>query len=489
MMPQRLGFLFAFLPLALDAQAVRERVAVPLNNWHVPHKLQRQQLPERAAVAAASLGPKIGIIPPPPVETVQTLVFVPVEPCRLADTRPGSGYPALGSVPLASLMPATLAISGSCGAPAVLNGAGPAAYSLNITVVPPEATPGGYLVAYPNPSMPIPLAASLTWNPNASYQTNAVIGAASADGSVNIAVNNSTDVVIDINGYYAAPTDSQHNTSLGLFALENNEENTGTNPQPNSDANTAVGYTALGGNTTGGSNTGVGYNALLTNSAGINNTAVGVVALVSTTGSNNTAVGYGAGSIITSGNDNIMIGAEGDAGDDFVIRIGDGQTATFIAGISGAAVAGGVAVVINSSGQLGTEVSSRRFKDDIEDMGDASDRLFRLRPVSFRYKQPLDDGSKPLQYGLVAEEVAEVYPELVVRGKDGQVEGVQYQKLPVLLLSELQKQYRHAEEQDRLAKQQAKTIQELETRLAALESRSNDAAAKPNPNTISPAGR
>ena len=101
-----------------------------------------------------------------------------------------------------------------------------------------------------------------------------------------------------------------------------------------------------------------------------------------------------------------------------------------------------IPVVIDGNGQLGTVSSSRRFKEDIRDMGDASRALFNLRPVTFRYARAYNDGAKPIQYGLVAEEVAEVFPELAVRGADGQIETVAYHKLPALLLNDLQRQQR-----------------------------------------------
>jgi hypothetical protein len=144
-------------------------------------------------------------------------------------------------------------------------------------------------------------------------------------------------------------------------------------------------------------------------------------------------------------------------------------------------------VMIDSNGQLGTVSSSRRFKEDIQDMGQASSNLLRLRPVTFRYKRPYADGSKPIEYGLIAEEVAEVYPDLVVRGKDGQVETVQYQKLTPMLLNELQKLRHDLQElhvdADTQNQQRADTIRQqheqilqqreenrsLETRLATLE--------------------
>jgi hypothetical protein len=127
-----------------------------------------------------------------------------------------------------------------------------------------------------------------------------------------------------------------------------------------------------------------------------------------------------------------------------VIRIGAAgtQAAAFIAGIYGVttSASNAVPVLIDSNGNLGTISSSRRYKEDIQDMGDTSSGLLRLRPVTFRYKKPYEDGSRPIQYGLIAEEVAEVYPDLVARSADGQVETVKYQLLDSMLLNELQKQ-------------------------------------------------
>ncbi len=116
------------------------------------------------------------------------------------------------------------------------------------------------------------------------------------------------------------------------------------------------------------------------------------------------------------------------------------QTKTVIAGIRGitTGVANGIPVLIDSTGQLGTVSSSRRYKEDIEDMAGASGRLLSLRPVTFRYRQAFADGSKPIQYGLVAEEVAEVFPDLVVYNEDGEPETVKYHVLATMLLNELQ---------------------------------------------------
>ncbi len=129
-----------------------------------------------------------------------------------------------------------------------------------------------------------------------------------------------------------------------------------------------------------------------------------------------------------------------------------------------------IPVVIDSNGQLGTVSSSRRFKEDIQDMGEASSGLLRLRPVSFHYQKAFDDGSKPIQYGLIAEEVEEVYPDLVAHSADGQIESVKYQVLDSMLLNELQKQ---AEK----IRQQAEQNRSLENRLAALEALLSKTAA------------
>ena len=156
-------------------------------------------------------------------------------------------------------------------------------------------------------------------------------------------------------------------------------------------------------------------------------------------------MGSNAGNAITgNSNNNIEIGNAGTASDNGAIRIGNGNNTSFYAaGIFGinTDLMNAVTVFVDSVGQLGTINSSRRFKEDIQDMDDASSGLLRLRPVTYRYQRPYADGSKPIDYGLIAEEVAEVYPDLVVKGADGQIETVQYQKLTPMLLNEVQKDH------------------------------------------------
>jgi hypothetical protein len=128
-----------------------------------------------------------------------------------------------------------------------------------------------------------------------------------------------------------------------------------------------------------------------------------------------------------------------------------------------------VPVLIDSNGQLGTISSSRRFKEDIRAMGDASEGLMRLRPVTFRYKKPFDDGSKPIQYGLIAEEVAEVYPDLVAHSADGQIETVKYQLLDPMLLNEVQREQKEMQRQQSEAQLQQAKIRDLEERVKTLQ--------------------
>src|SRR6266567_7339555 len=202
-------------------------------------------------------------------------------------------------------------------------------------------------------------------------------------------------------GALGSNTAGTENTANGFFALGNCTGN----------FNTATGANALFSNTTGDNNTANGYQALYSNITGLNNTAEGWEALFNNTGSNNIALGYQAGQNLTTGSNNIDIGNLGKAGESDYIRIGTKgtQTHTLIAGISGATVAGGVGVIIDTNGHLGTAVSSERFKDKVKPMDKASEVILALKPVTFRYKKELDPAGIP-QFGLVAEQVAKVDP-------------------------------------------------------------------------------
>ena len=230
------------------------------------------------------------------------------------------------------------------------------------------------------------------------------------------------------------------NTATGFEALESNRAG---------DFNTATGFEALLSNTTGRNNTAAGLEALAANTTGNNNTAMGQRSLSSnTTGNFNIALGPNAGDKLTTGANNIDIGNRGVAGEADTIRIGDQQTqtATFIAGIIGAAVAGPV-VHINSSGQLGVPPSSARFKDEIKPMDKESEAILALQPVIFRYKHELDPDGIP-QFGLVAEDVEKVNPDLVAHDAKGEIYTVRYEAVNAMLLNEFLKEHRKVQQQE-----------------------------------------
>ncbi len=238
--------------------------------------------------------------------------------------------------------------------------------------------------------------------------------------------------------------------------------------------NTAVGFSALDSNATGYSNVAVGAASLWNAVSSSYNVAIGMNALYADTlGSSNIAIGYQAGNNITSGSYNIEIGNTGTSTDSGAIRIGTAgsQGSVYIAGISSSPVSG-ASVVVNSSGQLGVQTSSAQFKENINDMGDVSDAIMQLRPVTFQYRAPAADGSKPLHYGLVAEEVDKIYPELVLRDSQQRPFALAYQELPALLLNEIQKQRRTIDEQQQKIQEQDATLQNLSRRLSILESAS-----------------
>jgi hypothetical protein len=193
-------------------------------------------------------------------------------------------------------------------------------------------------------------------------------------------------------------------------------------------ANTAVGDVALGSNSIGSDNTATGVLALNSNISGNNNVAYGRAALQQNeSGSGNIAIGYQAALSVSAGNsNNIHIGSLGAFGDNGVIRIGTPgtQTSFYVAGVNNVTTTNSAVPVLidTTNGQLGVTSSSRRYKEDIQDMGEASHDLMRLRPVTFRYQKPFADGSKAIQYGLIAEAVAGVYPDLVAYSADGQIE-------------------------------------------------------------------
>jgi hypothetical protein len=254
-------------------------------------------------------------------------------------------------------------------------------------------------------------------------------------------------------------TTGSYNTATGFQTLLSNT--TGT-------FNTATGRDALSSNTAGGDNTAVGVEALISNTTGNSNTAIGVVALLNNDGDNNIAVGKSAGSNLTTGDNNIDIGHPGATAESGRIRIGTRgtHTATFIAGISGVAVTGSQ-VIVNSNGKLGVTASSKRFKDAVKLMGKASEAILALKPVTFRYKHELDPEGSP-QFGLVAEEVEKVNPDLVVRDDEGKPYTVRYEVVNAMLLNEFLKEHRTVQEQKETIAQLKQDFAEQEEQIEAL---------------------
>jgi len=228
--------------------------------------------------------------------------------------------------------------------------------------------------------------------------------------------------------------------------------------------NTAVGGGALYGNTEGGDNTAIGAGALQDNTDGNENVAVGLNTLNNSTGDNNVAIGNYAGFAATTGSNNIYVGnqIEGSAGE---------SNACYIGSIFGQTAAGGSAVFIDANNKLGTSTSSKRFKEDIKPIDNASEALFKLQPVSFHYKKEIDSAGTP-QLGLVAEDVEKVNPDLVVRDKEGKPYSVRYDQVNAMLLNEFLKEHRRVEEQQKQIdaltvqlKEQAAQIQKVSAQI------------------------
>ena len=308
--------------------------------------------------------------------------------------------------------------------------------------------------------------------------------------------NNNTATGI---GTLASNTTGGNNTANGFGALIHNT--TGAN-------NTALGFGALLGNTTGFENAATGLEALFTNTTGFHNTADGFVALSrNTTGNHNTANGDEALGTNTIGNFNTADGAHSlensttgsgntalgfAAGDNVttasnVICIGSGvvganvSNSCFIGSVFGQTSPGGVAVFINSNGRVGTVTSSRRFKEEIQPMERTSEALFALKPVTFRYKKDIDPAGTH-QFGLVAEEVEKVNPDLVVRDQDGEPYTVRYEAVNAMLLNEFLKEHRTVQELKQEIAALTVIVKEQATQLQKVSARIN--ASKPVPQIV-----
>jgi hypothetical protein len=276
--------------------------------------------------------------------------------------------------------------------------------------------------------------------------------------------SNTTGSANTANGVGALQTNTTgiFNTGVGSRALLNNttgRENTANGEatlfnNTTGNSNTAIGQRALVNNTTGDHNTAIGVSALFGNTTGVTNVAIGVNALEhNTTGAENIGLGVEAGSNQTTGGGNIYIGrgvrgTAGESGHTYIRNIN-------ITGVNGAAV-----TVDVNTGLLGHATSSRRYKERIQPMDQSSEMLYQLKPVTFRYKKELDQ-TQPLSFGLIAEDVAEVNPNLILRDTAGRPETVRYEAVNAMLLNEFLKEHRHVQEQDTTIARQQKQIDAL----------------------------
>ena len=244
-------------------------------------------------------------------------------------------------------------------------------------------------------------------------------------------------------------TDGTQNTANGTFALFSNSSGS---------FNTAIGYSALKFHTTGPLNTAIGFGTLFQTTTGASNTAIGSSALqANTTGSGNIALGVQAGTSVTTADNVIAIGASGENIDN----------TCYIGNIFNQATVNGIPIIINSANKLGTTVSSRRFKEDIKAMDKVSEALFALKPVTFRYRQQIDPKGIP-QFGLVAEDVEKVNPDLVVPDKEGKPYSVRYDQVNAMLLNEFLKEHRTVQELKSNAGKQEAIIAQQQRQIDAL---------------------
>ncbi len=353
---------------------------------------------------------------------------------------------------------------------------------------------------------PLPEARAVTPAPDGGYPG---LNTAEGDGALQSLTSGASNTAVGFDALFS-DTAGSNNTATGIGTLGSNTSGSD---------NTAIGFGALLLNTTGPNNTAIGFEALFTNNTGFENAAIGSRALfANTSGFHNTADGFFALSRNTTGNHNTAIGDEAlgsnttgnfnttngghslennttgngntalgfGAGDNVrtannVICIGAGidganlSNSCFIGSIFGQTSSGGAAVFINSSGKLGTITSSRRFKEEIRPMAQSSEVLFALKPVIFRYKKEIEPQKTP-QFGLVAEDVEAVSPDLVIRDNDGKVNTVRYEAINAMLLNEFLKEHRTVQDLKQeisalaaTVKQQTAQIQKVSARIEASE--------------------
>jgi len=328
-----------------------------------------------------------------------------------------------------------------------------------------------------------------TANGSGALERNTTGGANTANGESALG-NNTTGHENTANGLWAllSNTTGSDNTANGFFALESNTTGN-SNTANGSEAlesnttgfqNMANGVNALFSNSTGYRNTANGYNALFSNTTGNRNTAEGFQALYNNTGSDNVGLGFNAGNNLTTGGGNVCIGygVLGVAGESNTTRIRNVYTS----------VASGRAVYVNSDNKIGTLVSSRRFKDEIKPMAEASEAILKIKPVTFHYKKEIEPNGATM-FGLIAEEVEQVDPALVTRNDKGEAEAVRYEAVNAMLLNEFLKEHRKNEEQQATIAQLKSgmealiaTVKEQEEQIQKVSAQLE--ASKPAPRTV-----
>jgi Chaperone of endosialidase len=408
------------------------------------------------AIASGLLASSFAVPAPAAAQVLaRNLTYTSIQPCRLFDTRVAGG--ALAANTKRTFKAVNVAAAGSLNAQGGNASGCPIpgfdvdglpqvqAIVINLAVVTPSGT--GVLQAWPSDQAE-PTTSVMNFTAAEVVLSNGVVLPVRQDApgaDITLVSNVATQVLGDVVGYFTAGSPVQGAGAGNVFL----GDGAGNPSVTTGSFNTAIGSSALGSNTTGQSNTAFGDSALVSPTAGNNNTALGTFALGNTTaGANNISVqaqgfeGYG-----DDESGNILIANAGQEGDSTAVRIGVGgsgigqQNTAFIAGITGVTSSSGTEVFVNGGEQLGTTTSSRRFKEDIADMGEASEGLWALRPVTFHYTAAYDDGSHLLQYGLIAEEVARTYPELVEVDQDGRPLAVRYHLVNAMLLNEVQKQH------------------------------------------------
>jgi len=289
-------------------------------------------------------------------------------------------------------------------------------------------------------------------------------------GALHLRVYRVANTANGANALYSNTLRGDRNVADGDNALFSNEAGID---------NTANGANALYSNTNGRRNVANGYNALFSNQTGNFNTAIGFRALYQNTDSNNIGLGFNAGSDLTDSSGNVCIGYN-------VLGVAGESNTTRISNIY-SSVASGRAVYINSDNKIGTLVSSRRFKEEIKPMDESSEAILGLKPVTFHYKKEIEPNGA-IMFGLIAEDVEKVDPDLVTPNEKGEAETVRYEAVNTMLLNEFLKEHRKVEEQDRRMEEQDRTIAQQETKIHALASQLQKVSARLAPASPSRGG-